>query len=65
MLNVEICYICGKKLSADPKNFGERIAGSIKPRGLRTRYFCASCWNEEMMSSKTDEKGKHNGCIQG
>lgn len=40
----KLCHICLKPL----KDVSD-VAASITPRGYKTRYYCSSCINKEMM----------------
>ena len=40
----KLCHICLK-----PLKDGSDIAAAITPRGSKTRYYCTSCLQKEMM----------------
>ena len=43
-MNIKVCHICLKPLRS-----GKDIAAAITPRGSKTRYYCGSCIQKEIM----------------
>lgn len=51
------CHECGRVLETSMRDLGERVAMEIKPKGLRTRYYCIRC-TEEIRKSWEKENRK-------
>lgn len=50
------CYECGRLLETSLQDLGERVAMEIKPKGLRTRYYCIKCTQEIKRSWEREDQ---------